>query len=216
MEGRAGQQVRPPHHGQHADAKSPARRPATTSSRPRPIRPAAGARHAEQLRRRRDAVGHLADGEENFNGYFGGDAEKMPDAKAYKRYGISKATWYAWAQHSTASTSRRSRTSPTASAGSSRSIPTIRGSTPVKRTALGRFKHEGCHHAAGQGRPRRHLHGRRRALRLRLQVRHGEAVEPPATAPPTATCWTRARSTSRASPTTARSSGCRWSMARVR
>src|SRR5262245_38132260 len=33
--------------------------------------------------------------EENFNGYFGGAAESMPDAKAYKRYGVSKASLYA-------------------------------------------------------------------------------------------------------------------------
>jgi len=36
--------------------------------------------------------------EENFNGYFGGDAEAMPDAKAYKRYGVTKASWYAWSK----------------------------------------------------------------------------------------------------------------------
>ena len=37
--------------------------------------------------------------EENFNGYFGGNAEAAPDAKKYKRYGISSKSWYAWWRH---------------------------------------------------------------------------------------------------------------------
>ena len=48
------------------------------------------------------------------------------------------------ASSTTASTSPRSRTSRTASAGWSRSIRSIRPSTPKKRTALGRAKHEGA------------------------------------------------------------------------
>ncbi len=82
--------------------------------------------------------------EENFHGYFGGSApEGGPLAESYKRYGVPGG-WYAWAARSTASTSPRSRTSRTASAGWSRSTPTIPTSTPVKRTALGRLKHEGA------------------------------------------------------------------------
>ncbi len=48
------------------------------------------------------------------------------------------------ASSTTASTSPRNRTNPTASAGSSRSIRSIRTPTPKKRTALGRAKHEGA------------------------------------------------------------------------
>ena len=51
---------------------------------------------------------------------------------------------YDWATITTASISPRSRTSPTASAGSSRSTSTTRTPSPKKRTALGRFKHEGA------------------------------------------------------------------------
>ena len=43
--------------------------------------------------------GTVLTAEENFNGYFGGDAEKTPDAEAYKRYGITKDSWYAWSKH---------------------------------------------------------------------------------------------------------------------
>ena len=86
---------------QHADARSPARPPATTALKTtRRSRPARGARHAQQLRRRHDAVGHRAD--------LRGELQQLlrrrrgrapPDAAHYKRYGIAGAAGYAWGRH---------------------------------------------------------------------------------------------------------------------
>ena len=92
-------------------------------------------RHAQQLRRRADAVGHLSHRGGNFHGYFWSDlcatdgkapAELGGDqAKSYARYGVP-GCGRPGASSSTASMSTRSPTSRTGSAGSSRSILSIR------------------------------------------------------------------------------------------
>ena len=144
--------------------------------------------------------------EENFNGYFGerrrADAHRRSRAALRHRRHGAPAT--AGTSTTSASTRRSTRTSRTASAGSSRSIRSIPPATPVKRTALGRFKHEGAVRDAGAGRPRRRLHGRRRALRVHLQVRQRRAATTPGNrAGQSPTCSTTARSTSPASTPTA-------------
>ena len=88
--------------------------------------------------------------EENFNGYFGGDAGKMPDAEAYKRYGIAKDTWYAWAKHIDRFNVEKEPNECNRHGWIVEIDPYDPSAAPIKRTALGRFKHEGCHHVVAK------------------------------------------------------------------
>ena len=83
--------------------------------------------------------------EENFHGYFSGELPAdHPEAANYKRFGMPEGA-YEWAQLlrplRRLQGAERGRT---ASAGSSRSTSMDPNSAPKKRTALGRFKHEGA------------------------------------------------------------------------
>ena len=78
--------------GDHRSGRRP--RP---DCRPAPTDRHEGARHDQQLRRRRDALGHLRHGEENFHGYFSGELPAdHPEAARYKRYGVPEGA-YEWA-----------------------------------------------------------------------------------------------------------------------
>ena len=80
--------------------------------------------------------------EENFNGYFGStNAEfKMPDD--YKRYGIAAETRYAYEKFDERFDVSKHPNEPRRAGYVVEIDPSDASSTPVKRTALGRIKHE--------------------------------------------------------------------------
>jgi secreted PhoX family phosphatase len=82
--------------------------------------------------------------EENFNFYFGGsDVAKLPDAASYKRYGINKSA-YAWSRYVDRFNIDKEPNEPNRFGWVVEIDPYDPAATPIKRTAFGRFKHEGC------------------------------------------------------------------------
>ena len=92
--------------------------------------------------------GTVLTAEENFNLYFGGEAaETGPQAAAYRRYGIRKEPIYPWRRAEARFDLDQEPNEPNRFGWIVEFDPYDPASVPVKRTALGRFKHEGCHHA---------------------------------------------------------------------
>jgi uncharacterized protein len=81
--------------------------------------------------------------EENFNGYFSASDEKQDITDAWKRYGIGPKDWgYAWATADERFDITKHPNEPNRVGYVVEIDPFDPTSTPKKRTALGRFKHE--------------------------------------------------------------------------
>lgn len=86
--------------------------------------------------------GTLLTCEENVHFYFAGDLEKLPHKELYERYAIGKPCLYSWPRHFDRFNLDKEPNEPNRFGWVVEIDPYDPNFTPVKRTALGRFKHE--------------------------------------------------------------------------
>ena len=92
--------------------------------------------------------------EENFNGYFGSTDENFDRPADYKRYGINLESRYSYEKFDARFDVSQNPNEPYRAGYIVEIDPSDASSTPIKRTALGRFKHENAAVAiAADGRP---------------------------------------------------------------